>query len=92
MRVIASLLVKNRLAYVSDSFRRLHYVGDPLVTARILSSSLIDELMIIDLSASQNNKIDSYLISSLRSICDYPLSYSGGIRSTSSIDNLFSLE
>lgn len=89
-RKVASVLIRGRLAYLSRSFSTYEYLGDPLIILYILSSLDIDEVCIIDLDASKSGILNTYLLKSLRSIADYPLSYAGGVRSITTVEKIFS--
>jgi cyclase len=90
MRIIPAILVTNRQAYVSNGFRSYCYVGDPLNILSILSDASVDEVGIVDLGASRSNKIDESFLRGLRSLADFPLTYSGGIRNKANVERAFS--
>ena len=89
LRQIASILIYKKLAFLSFNFREYEYLGDPLIILFILSNLSVDEVSIVDLDASKTGKLNKYLLQSMRSVADFPLSYAGGIRSTSHIDQIF---
>jgi cyclase len=80
-RLIASLLLINNLAHISYEYTNYEYVGDPINIINLLSGFNVDEVLIIDLSASQSGNLSLSLLSRLRALADFPLSYAGGIRS-----------
>jgi len=82
-RLIASILVIERLAYISYGYREYEYVGDPLNILSILSGFNVDEVLIVDISASARRAIDVGLLRCLRSVADFPLTYAGGLGSLS---------
>jgi len=88
-RIIPTLLIKNRLAYVSRNFVNCEYVGDPINIINILSAHCADEVLIVDKSASVNGCIDKYYLGLLRSVADFPLSYAGGVRTNQHVDEVF---
>ncbi len=90
-RLIATLLLRNSLAFVSNQFNSYEYVGDPIVILNILSGFMVDEVIVIDLDASSSGALNKRLLQSLRSIADYPLSYAGGLRDQNNIDSIFQL-
>ena len=88
-RLIPSILLKHRLAFVSRLFDEYNYVGDPLNILNILSSCCADEVHVVDKSASVSGQIDRSLLEKLRSVSDFPLAYAGGIRAAPQIDIVF---
>jgi len=88
-RLISTILLRDRLAYVSRRFGEYHYVGDPVNILNILSAYCVDEVMIVDTSASRSNHIDRFFLEKLRSVSDFPLAYAGGLREESQIDIVF---
>ncbi len=90
-RIIVSLFIRNKLAYLSSSFNKLIYVGDPLTIIQILSKNNIDELLLIDLSSSESGAIDTSILRSIRYLADFPVSYSGGLNNCTNISKVFRL-
>jgi cyclase len=88
-RLIPSLLLRSRLAFVSRRFNEYEYVGDPINILNILSSCCVDEVFIVDRTASLSGRIDQGFLERLRSVSDFPLSYAGGIRKTAQVDQVF---
>lgn len=80
-RLIASLLIINNLAQISYEYMTYEYVGDPINITNLLSGFNVDEVLIIDLSASKSGNLSLPLLSRLRALADFPLTYAGGIRS-----------
>jgi imidazole glycerol-phosphate synthase subunit HisF len=71
-------------------FRMGPYIGDPVNTARILNDKGADELILVDVRASiedRSPRID--LIEAITSECTMPVSYGGGIRDVGTMDQLF---
>ena len=88
-RLIPSVLLKHRLAFVSRRFEGFDYVGDPINILNILSACCVHEVLIVDKTASLSGQIDQLFLQKLRSVSDFPLAYAGGIRSSSQIDIVF---
>ena len=82
-RLIASMLLIQNLAHISYEYRKYEYVGDPINIINLLSGFNVDEVLIIDLSASKSGNLGLPLLSRLRALADFPLTYAGGIRSLS---------
>lgn len=75
------LLSKDRLVK-TRKFNEPRYVGDPINIARIFNDKEADELIVLDIDATRDNKDPQYeLIEELASECFMPLCYGGGIKS-----------
>ena len=80
-RIIPTLLIKNNELVKTTMFEEPSYIGDPINAVRIFNEKLVDEIIVLDISASVNNlnpNID--LISDIASECRMPLCYGGGIK------------
>lgn len=65
-------------------------MGDPVNTIRIFNEKEVDELIVLDISATPNRKSPDWdLISDIASECFMPLGYGGGITSIDDIHRLF---
>ena len=63
-------------------FRRPRYVGDPINAIRIFNDKYVDELVLLDITASRIGADPDYdLIARIAGECFMPLCYGGGIRS-----------
>lgn len=91
-RLIPVLLLKSSGLYKTKKFNQPVYVGDPRNTIKIFNSKEVDELCIMDITATNEGKGPNFeLISELTSECFMPVSYGGGITSMDEIRKLFSL-
>lgn len=91
-RVIPILLLKNQGLVKTTKFKEPKYIGDPLNTVKIFNEKEVDELIIVDITASvENKKINFKLISEIASECFMPLCYGGAIKTLEEIKELFSL-
>jgi imidazole glycerol-phosphate synthase subunit HisF len=89
-RVIPVLLVNNSGLYKSKKFKSLQYVGDPINTVKIFNDKEVDEICILDISATPGEKSPNFdLINSVTSEAFMPLSYGGGITSLEQVDIIF---
>jgi imidazole glycerol-phosphate synthase subunit HisF len=80
-RVIPCLLLQNNELVKTIKFKKPTYVGDSINAVRIFNESHADELIFLDISATQENRIPSLeLISKLSDECFMPFSVGGGIR------------
>ena len=90
-RLIATLLIINGLAYISYGYSSYEYVGDPINILNLLSGFDVDEVLIVDLSASSSHQLNIRLLSKLRAVADFPLAYAGGIKSAIHADCIMQL-
>jgi cyclase len=82
VRVIPTLLLKNERLIKTVKFRNLRYIGDPCNTLRIFNELEVDELLILDISATKEKKKPNYnLLKEIATECFMPLSYGGAVRS-----------
>jgi cyclase len=74
------------------NFSSPKYVGDPINTLRIFNEKEVDELIILDITATKSNSEPNYeLIEQLSSECFMPLCYGGAIRNIQQAHRLFQL-
>lgn len=82
IRVIPVLLVKDGGLVKSVQFKNYKYVGDPINAVKIFNDKEVDELAILDISAtSKGNEPDLKSIAEIASEAFMPVSYGGGITS-----------
>lgn len=91
-RVIPTLLLDNSELVKTKRFRHKRYVGDPINTIRIFNEKEVDEIIVIDISATMEKKQPNYdIIGEMASECFMPLTYGGGIKTLSQAAKIFSL-
>lgn len=91
-RIIPVLLLRDNLLYKSKRFKDYRYIGDPLNTLKIFNEKEVDEIVILDTTATINCKKPNFsLIKLLASECFMPLAYGGGITSMDEIEKIFKL-
>lgn len=79
-RLIPCLLLDRDRLVKTVAFRRPRYLGDPLNAARIFNDKAADELMVLDITATDEGRPPNLaLIGQLASECFMPLTYGGGI-------------
>ena len=90
-RIIPVLLLDSRKRLVKTrQFREEVYVGDPFNVIRILNEKEVDEVCVLDINASiEERRPDVGFIAELASECFMPLSYGGGIRSVADAAPIF---
>jgi cyclase len=91
-RIIPCLLVHDKGLVKTVNFKSPKYVGDPINAVRIFNEKQVDELMVVDIDASvQNRDPDYVMIERLAAECRMPLCYGGGIHTVSQAQKIFSL-
>jgi len=91
-RIIPCLLVKNNGLVKTVGFDKPKYVGDPLNAVRIFNEKEVDELMVVDIDATAQNREPNYkLIANLAAECRMPLCYGGGVTTPEQVQRIISL-
>jgi len=91
-RVIPCLLLHNGGLVKTRKFGNPKYVGDPINAIRIFNDKEVDELMVLDITASRERREPNYaLIEQFAGECFMPLCYGGGIRTVDHASRLFAL-
>jgi cyclase len=91
-RIIPCLLVHDKGLVKTVGFSSPKYVGDPINAVRIFNEKRADELMVVDIDATSNNREPDYqLIEKLASECRMPLCYGGGIKTVEQAERIFAL-
>lgn len=91
-RVVPSLLIHNGGLVKTVRFKKPSYVGDPIVAVKIFNEKEVDEIAILDISASIEHRRPNFeRIREIASEAFIPLSYGGGIRSIEDAERLFTL-
>lgn len=91
-RVIPCLLVKDKGLVKTVHFKNPKYVGDPLNAVRIFNEKQVDELTVLDIDASTENREPDYkMIENLAAECRMPLCYGGGVKTPEQAQRIFSL-
>jgi cyclase len=79
-RVIPVLLIQNEGLVKGVQFKNHRYVGDPINAVKIFNEKEVDELCVLDISATVNNKKpDIKRIADIVSEAFMPISYGGGV-------------
>lgn len=86
------LLLRNKGLVKTVKFKNPNYIGDPINTIRIFNEKEVDELILLDITATTENKRPNFqIIMEVASECFMPLTYGGGIRSIEDAKMIFSL-
>lgn len=91
-RIIPVLLVEEGRLVQTKKFSTRVYLGDPINTINIFNQKEVDEIIVLDITASRLNKgANVNLVKSLCNECFMPVAYGGGISSLEEIEQLFNL-
>lgn len=91
-RIIPCLLIKNGGLVKTVHFGKGKYVGDPLNAVRIFNEKEVDELIVVDIDATaENREPNLQLIGHLATECRMPLCYGGGVRSVEMLERIVQL-
>ena len=62
-------------------FKNADYIGDPINAVKIYNDKQVDELVLLDISATKKNSfIDYELLKDFAAECFMPLTYGGGVK------------
>ncbi len=91
-RVIPCLLLKNSVLVKTVQFGSPRYVGDPINAVRIFNEKEVDELALVDITATVQNKKPPFdFLKKIAEECFMPVAYGGGIRQLEDIGKIFNL-
>jgi cyclase len=91
-RVIPALLLQGQGLVKTVKFRDPVYLGDPINIVRIFNDKEVDELILLDITATNENRSPAFdRLGDITSECFMPLGYGGGIRSLEDIKKLLSV-
>lgn len=91
-RVIPSLLLKGQGLVKTVKFKNPKYLGDPINIVRIFNDKEVDELIFLDITATNDKRPPPFeILSTITDECFMPLGYGGGIRNMQDVKTLLSL-
>lgn len=91
-RAIPCLLLMNKGLVKTVKFKNPGYVGDPINAVKIYNEKEVDELIFLDITASQENRKPNFkAIYEIATECFMPLCYGGGISTIEDMKQLFAL-
>ena len=89
-RIIPTMLLREGDLVKTKQFKNPNYLGDPINAIKIFNEKGVDELCILDITASQKEREpDMELLKQMASEAFMPLSYGGGITDISQIKKIF---
>lgn len=91
-RIIPCLLIQDSGLVKTVRFKDAKYVGDPINAVKIFNEKEADELIVIDIDASVQDREPNYQqIAHLASECRMPLCYGGGVRTAEQAKRIIAL-
>ena len=89
-RIIPTLLIDEGNLVKTKQFKNPNYLGDPINAIKIFNEKGVDELCVLDISASKKGtKPDVELLRNMATEAFMPLSYGGGITTFEQIKEIF---
>ena len=91
-RVIPCLLLRGNGLVKTKQFKDPKYIGDPINAIKIFNDKEVDELVLLDIMASAEDRGPSFdTIQEVASECFMPLAYGGGIRNVEDMRRILKL-
>jgi cyclase len=92
IRVIPVLTIQGRKLVKTVQFKKPNYIGDPINAIKIFNDKEVDEIAVVDITASRENKGPNYsLVEEMAGECFMPLAYGGGISDFKQAQRIFAL-
>lgn len=92
LRVIPVLLSENSRLVKGVKFKRHKYIGDTLNAIKIFNEKEVDELMLLDITATKQEREPDYnFLHEIASEAFFPMGYGGGITSVKQIEKILRL-
>ena len=92
IRVIPVLTLQNEKLVKTIRFKNPTYIGDPINAVKIFNEKEVDEIVILDITASKEKREPNYVkIEEIASEAFMPFAYGGGITNIYQIEKLFKL-
>lgn len=91
-RVIPVLTIDDGKLVKTVRFKNPNYIGDPVNAVKIFNDKEVDEIVLLDITASKLGREPNYL--KIEEICSeafMPFAYGGGISSIEQVDRLFKI-
>ena len=91
-RVIPTLLLRGAGLVKTERFARPVYLGDPINVIRIFNDKEVDELTLLDITATVEGRPPNFkLLTEVASECFMPFGYGGGVSTIEQIGELLAL-
>ena len=89
IRIIPLIQLLGSSVVKTIQFANPRVVGDAISTVKIFNKRMADEMIIVDIGASKNKKINYNYLKRLSKECIMPLALGGGIHSESDVIKMF---
>lgn len=91
-RIIPCLLVKGESLVKTVRFKDPAYIGDPVNTVKIFNELEVDELALLDITASREKRGPNFrMLREIANECFMPVSYGGGIADVLTAERIFEI-
>ncbi len=90
-RIMPCLLLKDKRLVKTVKFKNAAYVGDPINAVKIYNDKEVDELVVLDITATEKGKIDFELLKDFTLECFMPLAYGGGVKTVEDFQQLYAI-
>lgn len=88
-RILTTLLMRNGLLVKGKQFKNDRRIGSVLQTVNVFQNREIDEMIIVDIDASKEERLIDYkFIDEITNNCFMPLGFGGGIKSLDDVKNV----
>ena len=90
-RIIPCILIENGDVIKTINFQEKIYIGDPLNIVRLFNEKKCDEILILDIFATEKNHEPNFqLIKQIAEVARMPVAYGGGVKSVNQVVDIFS--
>ena len=91
-RIIPCLTIQENDLVKTIQFKNPRYIGDPVNSVKIFNDKGVDELCILDITASKQNKEPNFqLLQEIANEAFMPLSYGGGLRTLDQVKRIIKM-
>lgn len=91
-RVIPCLLLRDESLVKTVKFDKAGYIGDPINTVRIFNELEVDELIFLDISATNEGRSPNFkILTEIANECFMPLGYGGGMKNFEDAKKIFQI-
>jgi len=91
-RVIPALLLREDALVKTVKFNNASYIGDPINTVRIFNELEVDELVFLDITATNESRQPNLkILAEIANECFMPLGYGGGLNNFETVQSIFQI-
>ena len=89
-RVIVTVLLDKGGLYKTEKYKSPKYIGDPINAIKIFNDKYIDEMCVLDITATHENRAPDWnILQNMASQAFFPMSYGGGLKSVDHVESYF---